>query len=156
MPIAERIRSSDAIAADLREKLQNIPGVKIRTRAGQGLFILRMGSSDNEEKLQVEIRGHDLALLSLAGAYSQEGGELRIAVGSAAPTPVMIPPIANITQTDDFNEVGNGLTERVLPFISPIDDVRASASYRREMTKVLCKRLAEALLKREEGGYHAA
>ncbi len=58
-PVKERRRSSEEIAAALRRKLSNIPGVTVRTRAGQGLFILRMGSSD-AEKVQIEIRGHDL------------------------------------------------------------------------------------------------
>ena len=58
-PLAERSRSSEEIAADLRRKLINIPGVSIRTRAGQGLFILRLGMG-GEEKVQVEIRGYDL------------------------------------------------------------------------------------------------
>lgn len=58
-PLAERSRSSEEIAADLRRKLVNIPGVTIRTRAGQGLFILRMGMG-GEEKIQVEIRGYNL------------------------------------------------------------------------------------------------
>ena len=58
-PLAERKRSSEEIAADLRRKLTNIPGVTIRTRAGQGLFILRMGMG-GEEKIQVEIRGYNL------------------------------------------------------------------------------------------------
>ncbi len=58
-PVNERTRSSEQIAADLRQKLKFIPGVTVRTRAGQGLFILRMASG-GEEKVQVEIRGHDL------------------------------------------------------------------------------------------------
>jgi HAE1 family hydrophobic/amphiphilic exporter-1 len=58
-PVSERSRSSEEIAADLRKKLMLIPGVTVRTRAGQGLFILRMASG-GEEKVQVEIRGHDL------------------------------------------------------------------------------------------------
>lgn len=58
-PVKERRRSSEEVAAALRRKLSNIPGVTVRTRAGQGLFILRMGSSD-AEKVQIEIRGHDL------------------------------------------------------------------------------------------------
>ncbi len=56
---SQRSRSSDDIAADLRKKLSNLPGVKVRTRSGQGLFILRMGSS-GDDRIQVEIRGHDL------------------------------------------------------------------------------------------------
>lgn len=58
-PIKERNRSSDEIAAALRKKLTSMPGVKIRTRAGQGLFLLRMGTG-GDEKVQVEVRGHDL------------------------------------------------------------------------------------------------
>jgi len=55
----ERSRSSEEIAAALRKKLVFIPGVKIRTRAGQGLFLLRIGTG-GDEKVQVEVRGHDL------------------------------------------------------------------------------------------------
>jgi HAE1 family hydrophobic/amphiphilic exporter-1 len=58
-PESERSRSSEEIAAALRPKLRHIPGITIRTRAGQGLFILRMGTT-NVDKVQVEIRGHDL------------------------------------------------------------------------------------------------
>ena len=57
--IKERTRSSDQVAADLRRKLSQIPGITIRTREGQGLFLLRM-SSGNTDKIQIEIRGYDL------------------------------------------------------------------------------------------------
>jgi len=59
VPQSKRTRSSDEIAADLRKRLQGIPGVTIRTRAGQGLFVLRIGTQDADE-VQVEIRGYDL------------------------------------------------------------------------------------------------
>jgi len=58
-PESERSRSSEEIAAALRPKLRHIPGITIRTREGQGLFILRIGTTDMD-KVQVEIRGHDL------------------------------------------------------------------------------------------------
>lgn len=58
-PQSQRNRSSEQIAADLRKKLVNLPGVTIRTRAGQGMFMLRMGTSGSD-RIQVEIRGHDL------------------------------------------------------------------------------------------------
>lgn len=58
-PMEQRTRSSEEIADDLRKKLGNLPGIKIRTRAGQGLFLLRMGSGD-ADRVQVEVRGHDL------------------------------------------------------------------------------------------------
>ncbi|MBN2181259.1 MAG: efflux RND transporter permease subunit [Sedimentisphaerales bacterium] len=60
-PQSERTRSSEQIASDLRRKLGNLPGMTIRTRAGQGLFILRMGTSGND-RIQIEIRGHDLEI----------------------------------------------------------------------------------------------
>jgi HAE1 family hydrophobic/amphiphilic exporter-1 len=58
-PQSERSRSSEAVANALRPELKKIPGITTRTRAGQGLFLLRMGTS-SEEKLQIEIRGHEL------------------------------------------------------------------------------------------------
>ena len=58
---SERSRSSEQIAADLRRKLNNISGMTIRTRAGQGLFLLRM-LSGGTEKIQIEIRGYDLEM----------------------------------------------------------------------------------------------
>jgi len=60
-PQSQRSRSSAEIAADLRRKLSNIPGMIVRTRAGQGLFILRMGTSQSD-RVQVEVRGHDLQI----------------------------------------------------------------------------------------------
>jgi len=58
-PQSERSRSSEDIADALRPKLKKIPGITTRTRAGQGLFLLRMGTSSGE-KLQLEIRGYDI------------------------------------------------------------------------------------------------
>ena len=60
-PQSQRSRSSEQIAADLRGKLSKIPGMIVRTRAGEGLFILRMGTSGGD-KVQVEVRGHDLQM----------------------------------------------------------------------------------------------
>jgi len=56
---SQRTRSSEDIATALRREFADIPGATIRSRAGQGLFILRMAAG-GEERLQVEIRGHDL------------------------------------------------------------------------------------------------
>ncbi len=59
VPRRERRRSSEQIANDLRSVLGALPGVTCRTRAGRGLFILRMGAS-SESEINVEIRGYDL------------------------------------------------------------------------------------------------
>jgi HAE1 family hydrophobic/amphiphilic exporter-1 len=66
-PQSERSRSSEAIATVLRRLLMNLPGVTVRTRAGQGLFLLRMGMSDTD-RVQIEIRGYDL---ETAGALAE-------------------------------------------------------------------------------------
>jgi HAE1 family hydrophobic/amphiphilic exporter-1 len=58
-PQAERKRSSEEIAGALRDSLSDIPGATIRSRAGQGLFLLRRMSGGTEH-VEVEIRGYDL------------------------------------------------------------------------------------------------
>ncbi len=59
-PRSERTRSSEEVADDLRGKLGAVAGVTVRTRAGQGLFLMRMFSGGDTEKVQLEIRGYDL------------------------------------------------------------------------------------------------
>lgn len=66
VPISERKRSTSQIAADLRKKLVGLPGCIVRVREGQGLFLLRMGSN-NDDKLQIEVRGHDLDISNQLG-----------------------------------------------------------------------------------------
>jgi HAE1 family hydrophobic/amphiphilic exporter-1 len=68
VPARERTRSSEQIAQDLRPALGDIPGVVVRTRAGQGLFILRMGAGGTGDRLQVEVRGWELARLDALAA----------------------------------------------------------------------------------------
>ncbi|MDZ7262394.1 MAG: efflux RND transporter permease subunit, partial [candidate division KSB1 bacterium] len=59
VPKKDRRRSSEQIANDLRKALSGLPGVTVRSRAGQGLFLLRMGSSQTDN-VSVEVRGYDL------------------------------------------------------------------------------------------------
>jgi HAE1 family hydrophobic/amphiphilic exporter-1 len=70
-PVAERKRSSEQIAAALRRKLTHIPGVTVRTRAGQGLFLLRIGTSEGD-KVELEVRGHDLEISDALARRVQE------------------------------------------------------------------------------------
>ena len=58
-PQSQRTRSSEQIAAELRAKLSKMPGMIVRTRADQGLFVFRLGTQ-GADKVQVEVRGHDL------------------------------------------------------------------------------------------------
>ena len=70
-PVTQRKRSSEQIAADLRRKLKFFPGVLIRTRAGQGLFLLRIGTTEGE-KVEVEVRGYDLEVSDALALRVQE------------------------------------------------------------------------------------
>ena len=58
-PLAERTRSSQEVADDLRERLANVAGVRITTRALQSGFQLNLGPSGGDN-LRLEIRGYDL------------------------------------------------------------------------------------------------
>ena len=74
-PQRERTRSSEEIAAALRQKLANIPGATIRTRAGQGMFLFRR-MSGGTERVEVEILGFELetadALAQMVKALVEE------------------------------------------------------------------------------------
>ncbi len=59
VPRNRRHRSSEQIANDLRKRFIGLPGATIRTRAGQGLFLLRMGTA-TANTVSIEIRGYDL------------------------------------------------------------------------------------------------
>ena len=64
-PAVQRSRSNAEIAADLREQLEGrIPGMKIRTRAPQGQFLLER-LLGGEEGIIVEARGFDLETLEV-------------------------------------------------------------------------------------------
>jgi HAE1 family hydrophobic/amphiphilic exporter-1 len=71
LPQSQRIRSSEQIADELRVKLSSIPGIICRTRAGQGLFLLRLGTS-GADRVQVEIRGHDLEMADKLAAQVKD------------------------------------------------------------------------------------
>jgi len=75
-PKAERTRSSEEIASALRRKIGQIPGVTIRIRAGQGLFLLRMGRS-GADRIEVDIRGHDMVV---ADALAQRVKKIMLGV----------------------------------------------------------------------------
>ncbi|MBN1423276.1 efflux RND transporter permease subunit [Candidatus Fermentibacteria bacterium] len=59
VPRAQRRRSSEQVANDLRKPVSGLPGATTRVRAGQGFFVLRMGQSSSNS-VTIEIRGYDL------------------------------------------------------------------------------------------------
>lgn len=59
-PKAQRRRSNETIAADLRRQLTGIPGVLARSRASGGSQLNRILGGNQDARLSLEIRGYDL------------------------------------------------------------------------------------------------
>jgi CO/xanthine dehydrogenase FAD-binding subunit len=78
-----------------------------------------------------------IAVCSLAVTADRERGELRAAIGSAAPTTRLV--TAPLSEADGF-------ADRVAAASSPIDDVRGTAAYRRHALRVLTERALERCL----------
>ena len=79
-----------------------------------------------------------IAICSLAVAVDPEAGEVRASFGSAAATPRRVTlPLAEAA----------ALPDRVAEAASPIDDVRATATYRRHALRVLAARALERCLR---------
>lgn len=84
VPLADRNRSSDDVAAALRPALSAIPGVTVRTRTGQGLFIMRLATAGGE-RLAIEIRGFDFNTADALAAQVE-----RLVVGVDGVTDVQV------------------------------------------------------------------
>jgi len=101
------------------------------------------------------LEGHDLALVNAAAALDPEWNSLQVAVGSCGVKPILVPLMRleadEAAGPADAGQVGDHLAALAVEHIRPIDDVRASAEYRRDMTALLCRRLAARLLG-ESGG----
>jgi HAE1 family hydrophobic/amphiphilic exporter-1 len=89
-PKAERSRSDEQVAADLRRRLMAVAGVLIRVRTSQGMFMMR-GGGGGTDQVQVEIRGHDLAMADRLAAQVEAA----------------IEPIEGITDVSISRESGN-------------------------------------------------
>lgn len=93
------------------------------------------------------IRGHDLAIVNMAGAFDAQTGELSVAIGSCAETPILLPSLNELVgKSDSLEGLTDRLNELAQSVIDPITDLRASADYRRAMIPVFLRRLLEKLL----------
>jgi CO/xanthine dehydrogenase FAD-binding subunit len=82
------------------------------------------------------VKGHDLALASAALLRDPEKRQLRLSIGSCNPTPVLIELDDMFDEPDAAEAI-----RRTQDHIRPIDDVRASIEYRRDMVAVMVRRL---------------
>lgn len=89
-------------------------------------------------------RSMDLAIVGVAVVVILENGicsDMRVALGAVAPTPVTVKGVKDIIKSRRFSE---DVIEKVAQVASgqsrPIDDMRGSAEYRKEMVKALVSR----------------
>ncbi len=101
-------------------------------------------------------RGLTLSVVNAAAYVEREGDacrKVRIALGSVAPTPILIPEVEEMIEGQTVSslmmeEIGATCKD----LVSPVDDVRGSAEYRCEMAGVLVKRaLRDAWARAGEG-----
>lgn len=91
------------------------------------------GAAGGYHKLK-RIKGHDLGIVGVA--LWRKDGALRLGISSAAPTPLVVDGLSDDDPADD-------VAAAVDAVISPIDDVRCTAEYRRHMVGVFARRLIE-------------
>jgi carbon-monoxide dehydrogenase medium subunit len=87
----------------------------------------------------------DLAFVSVAVLLGLDGDEkiakARIALGAVAPTPMRVPSVEKQLEGNVLSaEIAQESAELAAQACQPISDLRASANYRREMVKNLCRR----------------
>jgi carbon-monoxide dehydrogenase medium subunit len=110
------------------------------------IFPLNEGKSVFRKRKR--IRGHDLAQVSAAASYTK-AGLLRIAFGSAAPTPLLID--CGIYPIDKLKSEKKTIIENAVNQTKPIGDVRSSREYRSAMLKYLTGEVIDEILDGGDG-----
>ena len=112
---------------------------------GEWVIGANVGSSSGRGKSRFykkqRVRGHDLAIVNVAGLCNPELGKLRIAVGSCAETPLLFDFSQHYADSKSLTEIESLILTEVAAGIKPIDDVRATAEYRKDMALYFTKRL---------------
>ena len=88
-------------------------------------------------KKMKRIKGHDLGVVSVT-MIKHPGLGVRVAISSAAPTPILLPDFPLSASTEEIQKNAQEM-------ISPIDDVRATAEYRSFMVNVFIRRLMDSV-----------
>jgi carbon-monoxide dehydrogenase medium subunit len=97
----------------------------------------------------------DIAKIN-CGAYIERQGDrirlARVALGSVAPTPVRAPTIENALEGQKASErLFHQAANLVAEDIAPIDDVRSTAAYRRQIASLLVREALQEAWKRSRG-----
>jgi carbon-monoxide dehydrogenase medium subunit len=100
-------------------------------------------------------QGADLAVVGVAALVVMEGKvvkDVRIALGAVAPTPIRAKKAEEILRGKKLDqELLEKCGQTAAGEASPIDDIRGSADYRRELLAVLTKRAITQAIEQAEG-----
>ena len=96
----------------------------------------------------------DIAIVNMSARMTMDGKgiltDVRIAFGAVAPTPLRIKTAEKMLLGADASRIENALigevSNKVAEEIKPITDVRGTAEYRREISRVLTKRAIENII----------
>ncbi|HEX9143878.1 MAG TPA: xanthine dehydrogenase family protein subunit M [Candidatus Binatia bacterium] len=114
----------------------------------RGATYLKLG---RREAMEIAIVGIGVAV-HLNGS-DQLVSECRIAMGSVAPTPVRARAAEGVINNKEItNQLIDEIAEVAAEAARPISDVRATAEYRLDMIRVLCRRAIRAALLRARNG----
>ena len=129
-----------------------------KTAIQRGEFLLRIeippmpqGAVGRYLKLGRNAHG-DLAIVGVAALgypdkKAKSGYAFRIALASVAPTPIRVPKAEEILGASPLTaDVIQAAAVAAMETAKPIDDVRASAAYRKAMVRALTKRAVEAVM----------
>jgi carbon-monoxide dehydrogenase medium subunit len=128
------------------EKNEILGGLRIPLVRGAGSSFQRIGRR----------RGFTLSVVNAAAYVEREVDrlkEVRIALGSVAPTPIRVPSVESKIKGKKMSEelIGEAAADCV-EAAKPIDDIRGTAEYRRDMVGVLVKRAMRDAWSRAGGG----
>lgn len=116
--------------------------------AGSGAAYLKLGRRAGVDLALVGVAG--FLLLSGKGRDVKEAG---LAIASCAPVPKRVKKAEEVLLSGSLTEARMKEAARVAAEgVSPIDDIRASAWYRKEMVEVLAYRALEKAFQLAEGG----
>lgn len=127
------------------EKNEILGGIRFPSVKGAGSSFQRIGRR----------KGFTLSVVN-AAVYAERDGEalreVRIALGSVAPTPIRAPSVENkIRGRKMSEELVEEAAAACVEVAKPIDDVRGTAEYRRDMVGVLVKRAMREAWRRAGG-----
>ncbi len=93
-------------------------------------------------------KGADLAIVGVSVmAIPADGGyQWRIGLGAVAPTPIRVPEAEEILATGHDEATVENAIQATLAASRPIDDIRATAAYRREMVVQLTRRALQDIV----------